>query len=810
MSGDPIVESSVGSSDPSSARANVQDVLPLLPNQLALLLFSERADVDPGFLQVRYRLEGPLDVSRYEQAWQAAIDRHPMLRSSIRPRPDGNPLAIVWRTAALAVQVEDWRSELDQEARLERLLESDRDQGLDLTVAPAMRLRLIRTKDEVYEAVWTCHHLYVDGWSSTIVLEDVMALYRDAPDGSVLPPAPPSDGLRSYVVWASGQEQDQLREYWSRTLSGYNGTPPLRIGSVDGQSGFGELTVEIAGGTAAAISSVASDLNVPSAILFQAAWALVLGLLTGEEDVAFGTTVSGRNADVPGMERLVGYFSNAVPVRVEIDRSAGLAAWLGDFRNRQFEMAQFEHASLADIHRWSDVPGHRAIFETFVVIENFLAGESTADGVVQSDFRSGLTTAYPITLAVGMATPWLLQLRFDRRRCSEEGARTLIDQLLRVLSDAVENPHERVGTLVDLAGDALSELVSLTEVERHVGPPVGERNRSDTERRLTTIWCRHLDLTDIGIDADYFDLGGTSLGAVRLFDSIKGEFGIDLPLSTLLTHPTIERLAQVIAGAEPGAAVDSKCLVPIQPNGTRAAIAAVHGGGGEVYIYRELAELLGADQPLYGLQPVGLDGVTKPLTSVPEMASRYVEELRQVQPEGPYRLIGFCFGGSVCLEMAAQLEDMGHEVDFIGVIDGGLPLDQARYETELERLKFLVQSRGLGGTARAALRHVRWRGEEWWKALIRRIKGEEQARHVAVAMANDRAFNLFEPRPSSAPITFIRSAEKQVGEGKDWDFAWDDYTPRLQAESVDALHQTLFEGSTVQALAAIIRRSIPD
>ncbi len=809
MTSDPTLASWAGSPEPSSARANVQDVLPLLPNQLALLLFRDRADVDPGFLQVRYRLEGPLDVVRYEQAWQAVIDRHPTLRSSIRPRPDGNPLAIVWRSAPLAVQVEDWRSEPDQQARMERLLQSDRAQGLDLTEAPAMRLRLIRTQDEAYEAVWTCHHLYVDGWSSAIVLEDVMALYRDAAAGNALQPAPPSDGLRSYVAWASSQDDDQLRQYWSRTLSGYGGNPPLRIGSVDGQSGFGELTVEIADEMLERISSVASDLNVPAAVLFQAAWALVLGLLTGEEDVAFGTTVSGRNADVPGMERLVGYFSNAVPVRVEIDRSADLATWLGGFRNRQFEMAQFEHASLADIHRWSDVPGHRAIFETFVVIENFLAGESTADGVVQSDFRSGLTTAYPITLAVGMATPWFLQLRFDRRRCSEEGARTLIDQLVRVVFAAVDNPRERVGTLVDLAGDALSGLASLTEVEGHGQPPVGERSRSNTERRLTAIWCRHLDLTDIGIDADYFDLGGTSLGAVRLFGSIEEEFGINLPLSTLLTHPTIELLAQVIAGAEPGAAVGSECLVPIQPNGTRAAIAAVHGGGGEVYIYRELAELLGTDQPLYGLQPVGIDGVTKPLDSVPEMASRYVKELRQVQPEGPYRLIGFCFGGSVCLEMAAQLEDMGQEVDFIGVIDGGLPLDQARHETELERLKYLVRSRGLGGTARAAWRRVRWRGEEWRKASIRRIKGEDQARNVAVALANDRAFNSFEPRPSSALITLIRSAEQQVGEGKDWDFAWDDYTPRLQTETVDARHQTLFEGSAVQALAAIIRRSIP-
>jgi thioesterase domain-containing protein/acyl carrier protein len=792
------------SQEPSNPRANVQDVLPLLPNQLALLVYRDRAAFDPGFLQVRYRLEGPVEDARYEQAWQAVINRHPSLRSSIRPRPDGNPLVIVWRRVELGARFEDWRSETDQEGRLERLLESDRERGLDLTVTPAMRLHLLRMQDESYEVVWTCHHLYVDGWSAAIVLEDVMALYRGTAG-----PQPAPDGLRSYVVWASGQNEEQLREYWSHTLSGYRGASSLRMGSV-AQPGFGELTVEIDADLTERISSAASNLNVTPAVMLQAAWALVLGVLTRDDDVAFGTTVSGRNADVPGMDRLVGYFSNAVPVRVEIDRSEDLPAWLARFRNRQFEMGQFEHASLADIHRWSDVPGHRAMFETFVVIENFPAGDAVADGVVQRGFRSGLTTAYPITLAVGMAASWFLHLRFDRGRATEEGAHALVDQLLRVLNAIVASQRGTVGTVLDQAGDAVSALASRPDVEGEGQPRVGKASRTDTERQLTAIWCRHLDLAEIGIDSDYFDLGGTSLGAVRLFGTIEEEFGINLPLSTLLTHPTIEGLAGVISGAVSGVEIEATCLVPIQPNGTKPPIAAVHGGGGEVLIYRGLAERLGPDQPLYGLQPVGLDGVTKPLDTVREMASRYIEELRLVQPEGPYRLIGFCFGGTVCLEMAAQLEDLDHEVDFIGIIDGGLPLDVARYETGLERVRYLVRSRGFGGTARAAWKRARWRAEQWWRTSVGRAKGEERARYVPVAMACRRAFNTFDPRPSSAPITLIRSAEEQVGEGRDWDFAWHDFTPRLDVTTVDAPHQTLFEGSAVEALANIIGQSISD
>lgn len=238
-------------------------------------------------------------------------------------------------------------------------------------------------------------------------------------------------------------------------------------------------------------------------------------------------------------------------------------------------------------------------------------------------------------------------------------------------------------------------------------------------------------------------------------------------------------------------------------------IAAVHGGGGNVLFYRGLADQLGPDQPLYGLQPVGLDG-SDPLDTVPEMAARYIEELRQVQPSGPYRLIGFCFGGTVCLEMAAQLEGQGHEVDFVGIIDGGLPLDAARYQTGYERVRYMMHSRGALGTAKAVTKRVGWRTAEWWNRSVAQFRGDEQGSSVPVAMACRRAFNTFEPRPSSAPITLIRSAEKQPGEGKDWDFAWDDYTSHLEVRTVDARHQTLFEGASVEALATIIRRAIPD
>lgn len=785
-------------------KANVEDILPLLPNQMALLLYRDPETEDRGFLQVRYRIEGPLDVPRYKRAWQQTVAEHAALRMSVKVRDSGQPLAIVWKHSELPIEIEDWRTVEHPDEHMSAKLLSDREAGIDLAVSPAMRLGIYRIADELYEAVWTCHHLNVDGWSAAVVLEDVMSNYRGEPAESTSRSSGAS-ALRSYTLWMLGQDEHNTRDFWTRSLAGYRGAPPLRTGELTGGAQYSDVTTEIPHSLSEGVVVVANELGITPAVLLQAAWACVAASLVGSEDVVFGTTVSGRNAGLPGIERLVGYLSNAVPVRTSVDRSSSLRDWLARFRNNQFEMGQFEHASLGDIHRWSDVPGHLPLFETFVVIENYPAGETGDDGVVQTSFTSGLTTAYPITLAVGMGSTWFFRLRYDTRSCNDELAVALVGQLESVLSSMVDQPGATVGEVQDAAGNSVSTVLASLPAPHGEPRAAGRQAATDTEKRLASIWSHHLDLDEPVVDADYFDLGGSSLGAVRMFSAINDEFGTDLPLSTLLTHSTISELAGVLDAVASGATIETTSLVAIQPKGSRPPIAAIHGGQGEVLFYRGLSDELGPDQPLYGLQPVGLDGTTDPLNSVPEMAAAYIKELKAVQPKGPYRLIGFCFGGTVCLEMAAQLEEQGDEVDLIGIIDGGLPIEEARYDSAIERVRYMVRSRGIAGTAAAAWRRASWRVSERMKLSDRMRDGDEQLKYVPVALACRRAFNAFEPRPTEAPITLVRSAEQQPGEGKDWDFAWEGFTPDLRVEAIDAGHKKLFEGPAAAELASIIR-----
>ena len=191
------------------------------------------------------------------------------------------------------------------------------------------------------------------------------------------------------------------------------------------------------------------------------------------------------------------------------------------------------------------------------------------------------------------------------------------------------------------------------------------------ETQLVTIWQNVLGVTPVGVDDNFFELGGHSLLAVRLFAQIENRFGRVLPLATLFQAPTIRELAVVLR--EEGRRQWSS-LVAIRSHGSRPPLFCIHAAGANVLIYRPLANHLDAEQPVYALQALGLDGVTPPLTRVEEMAAHYINEIRALQPEGPYYLLGGSFGGLVAFEMAQQLHAQGQRTAMLVLLDTYCPL----------------------------------------------------------------------------------------------------------------------------------------
>jgi amino acid adenylation domain-containing protein len=242
------------------------------------------------------------------------------------------------------------------------------------------------------------------------------------------------------------------------------------------------------------------------------------------------------------------------------------------------------------------------------------------------------------------------------------------------------------------------------------------------ELELANIWKDVLGVHSIGIRDNFFDLGGHSLLAVRLFAQLQKIFGKKLPLATLFQAPTVEQLARLLRDANWSPSWSS--LVAIQPSGSKPPFFCVHAHRGNVLNFNALARCLGADQPFYGLQAQGLDGTRPRHTTIEEMAAHYLEEIRSVQPKGPYLIGGLCFGGKVAFEMAQQLRAQHEEIALLALIDSYAPghpvllpwvqrrTGQARLHwcklkqlDSKERLAYVKEKAGtFGGRALAALK----------------------------------------------------------------------------------------------------------
>lgn len=188
--------------------------------------------------------------------------------------------------------------------------------------------------------------------------------------------------------------------------------------------------------------------------------------------------------------------------------------------------------------------------------------------------------------------------------------------------------------------------------------------RTEVEIQLAQLWEKLLNLETVGIQDNYFDLGGTSLLSVELFAQIENRFGKKLPLTALVEAPTVEQLAKLISQTE---AMDS--LVLIRSGGAKPPLFLVHDGDGETLLYRNLAQRLHPDHPVYGLQPYAQVGYPMLHTRIPEMAAYHIKKIRAVQPHGPYLLGGMCAGGVIAFEIAQQLQQSGETVALVALID---------------------------------------------------------------------------------------------------------------------------------------------
>ncbi|MGW5637254.1 amino acid adenylation domain-containing protein, partial [Streptomyces sp. NPDC003832] len=431
---------------------DIAELLPLTPLQQGFFFHALTSGTrgDAYVVQQVLDLAGPVDGATLRRAAQHLLDRHAPLRAAFRQGPDGTPVQIITRNAELPWREVDLSAQdgTVREALGEAVAADERAAGFDPAAPPLLRCALIRLGEHRHRLVLTFHHIVADGWSLPVLHRELMACYgTDTPD---LPEVAPYEG---FLRRLAAQDRDAARTAWRTALAGLDEATRLVGTPATGAPVHpAHVRVELSERTTARLVERARAHQVTLGTVVQAAWGLLLGRLTGRDDVVFGTTVSGRDSEVDGIASMVGLFINTLPTRVSWTPAEPLGELLTRLQDEQARLLDHQHLGLAEIQRLTGHAGEGELFDTLVVFENYPAEDDLRDpsGTVRitgDAFHDAVH--YPLALVVKPGERLDLRLKHHADRLDGDTVRVLGDRLVRVL-DAIAADPARPTASVDL------------------------------------------------------------------------------------------------------------------------------------------------------------------------------------------------------------------------------------------------------------------------------------------------------------------------------------------------------------------------
>ncbi|MET8232771.1 amino acid adenylation domain-containing protein [Micromonospora sp. NPDC005298] len=420
----------------------VADLLPLTPAQEGLLYHSlvDDSGLDVYLVQVRFRIDGPVDPHRLREAVAALLVRHPNLRACFRHKGLPRPVQVVPRQVSVPWTEVDLAGHdpAGAQEELRRLLAADRVRRFEMTRPPLLRCALVRFGAQRAELIVTLHHILVDGWSMPILARDLAALY--AGRGAELPSAPP---FREYLAWLRGLDGEAATGAWRDALAGL-GQPTLVAPGPASRTPVEPATVEceLSAGLAAGVRRRAGGAGLTVNTIVQVAWALVLARMTGTDDVVFGAVVSGRPPELPGVETMVGLLINTVPVRVRLRPGERVADLLARVQDEQLRLTPHHHVRLAETQR---LAGVGELFDTMLAFENFPRGAADPAGAAGPRLVEVWdATHYPLTVTLVAADRLWLRLGYRPDRFGPAEADLVARRLVRALDLLAGDPDAPV------------------------------------------------------------------------------------------------------------------------------------------------------------------------------------------------------------------------------------------------------------------------------------------------------------------------------------------------------------------------------
>jgi hypothetical protein len=484
-------------------RANgIEDLYKLSPIQEGILFHSLYAEGNDVYLRhLTCLIEGKLNVPVLKKAWQRVVDHYPVFRTSILWEEMDKPVQVVSRHVELPFEEQDWSgvSSQEQNERLEDFLRTERKRTMDFGKAPLMRLEIIRLSEDLHQFVWGYHHVIIDGWSKYIVIKQIFSSYDAIARGHdfVMKPSRP---YCDYIAWLRTQDLSRAEAFWRQNLKGIASSTGLgsqpKNEPQDGGRSYGEKQVELSEPDTAALLTQARRHRLTLNTILQGAWAMLLSHESGEQDVIFGATVSGRPADLQGVESMIGIFINTLPVTARMSPGQTLLDKLKELQQQQAEMRQYEYSPLVQVQAWSDIPRGQQMFDSILVFNNYPTDAALRErgGDIQiKNVRVIEGNHYPLVLAIAPGARLTIRVPYDIRRFNAAAIDRLLAHFKLLLTVITEQPEIKIGSLKD----------ALLEADKQYRLARQKQFRTATGKSLNSIQPKPVSGSRLMADPEY-------------------------------------------------------------------------------------------------------------------------------------------------------------------------------------------------------------------------------------------------------------------------------------------------------------------
>ena len=777
------------------------------------------SQLNPGGIEFNvpyaFRVLGRLVVDALSAALSEVVRRHEILRTVFEQR-NGRTVQIVRAASRVSIPIVDltgYGAHI-RELKAMALVAEHAKRPFDLSVGPLMSVEVLKLSAEEHILLIAFHHAIFDAWSDGIFFKELDDLYGGILSGKPSEREQPTHQYSDYAVWQREWIKlecvNEIDAFWLKQLEGIRPQHlptdyprPVKSGGV-----LGRKVRIIEDRLRNESRRLAKDEGMSEFIVMLAAFNVLLHTYLARDDVYVCIPVANRNrSEVAAM---VGYFVNFVIYRTSMS---------GDMTFRELMRRVCTVSSGAYAHQEMPIqelvnrlgllnlPLSQVIFS----VQTAVRRTPSLGGLSVTPLEEQRGVDFDVFFEIeDTAEGQKINLRYRADLFAEGTMEQFVEDYERVLKVVTADANCPVGGLLRLeperreAWRARRDMHEIQEVQKaqrlaakddHVPP------RDELERQLVIIWQELLEREVIGVTDNFFALGGKSLSAIQMIVAIEEKTGKQLQVRALAEAQTIEQIAVLLRNDSIKPSMTP--VVALQPMGSKPALFVLQPAASTPLHFEDLARYLAPEQPVYGFEQRGMDGVEQPHQSVEEMAQYYVREMKLIAPKGPYLLLGRCMGGIVAYEMALQLQSQGDEVAFLGILDTQspprlVPRDIRYYLTEAFRRVIHYTRRGELFSATV----MRW----LWKSRRRRSYNETERILQRIMDTHARARRRYIPvKLFEGALVVFKNKEASLDAQQQWAGL---ATHGLQFLETNGDHETMLEqphiGEFVNELVAAI------